>query len=412
MKNSLVKIYALVSLVVGLVAISFVGGLYIGDDSKSATVNAGSAIGFDANVEGVDFDLFWEVWNILDDKYVSSTVGTTTKEITSREKLYGAIQGLTDAYGDPYTVFFPPKESKTFEEDVSGNFEGVGIEIGVRDGLLTVIAPLKGTPADRAGIRAGDVILEVDGKQTAVLTIEEAIEFIRGEKGTTVVLTINREEESKPIDIPVVRERIDVPAIETELKDGVFIISLYNFSAVSSNQFRGALREFIKAGTDKMIIDLRGNPGGFLDASIDMASWFLPSGKVVVREEFGKGIEGEVYRSKGYDIFTDNLKLAILINGGSASASEILAGALQEQVGATLVGTNTFGKGSVQELVRLDEGTSLKVTVARWLTPQGKSISDGGLSPDIEVELTSEDVEAGKDPQLDRAIQHLKDMGN
>ena len=161
-----------------------------------------------------------------------------------------------------------------------------------------------------------------------------------------------------------------------------------------------------------MIIDLRGNPGGFLDASIDMASWFMPSGKVVVREEFGKGIEGTVYRSKGYNIFTDKLKLAVLINGGSASASEILAGALQEQVGATLIGTNTFGKGSVQELVRLDGGTSLKVTIARWLTPQGKSISDGGLSPDIEVEITSEDFEAGIDPQLDTAIQHLKDLKN
>ena len=412
MKNSLVKIYALVSLVVGLVAISFVGGLYVGDDNGSATVNAGGTVVFDAGVEGVDFDLFWEVWNLLDEKYVSSAVGTTTKEITSQEKLYGAIQGLTNSYGDPYTVFFPPKESKTFTEDGSGNFEGVGIEIGVRDGLLTVIAPLKGTPADKAGIMAGDVILEVDGKQTALLTIEEAIEFIRGEKGTTVILTISREGESEPIKIPVVRERIDVPAIKTEIKDGVFVISLYNFSAVSSNQFRSALREFIKTRTDKMIIDLRGNPGGFLDASIDMASWFMPSGKVVVREEFGKGIEGTVYRSKGYNIFTDKLKLAVLINGGSASASEILAGALQEQVGATLIGTNTFGKGSVQELVRLDGGTSLKVTVARWLTPQGKSISDGGLSPDIEVEITSEDFEAGIDPQLDTAIQHLKDLKN
>ena len=412
MKNSLIKIYALVSLVIGLVTISFVGGLYVGDDSSSATVNAGSALRFDADVEGVDFDLFWEVWNILDDKYVPSAFGTTTKEITNQEKLYGAIQGLTDAYGDPYTVFLPPKESKTFEEDVSGNFEGVGIEIGVRDRLLTVIAPIKGTPADRAGIRAGDVILEVDGEQTALLTIEEAIEFIRGEKGTTVVLTIRREGEDEPIDIPVIRARIDIPAIETELKDDVFVISLYNFSAVSANQFRESLREFIKAKTDKMVIDLRGNPGGFLDASIDMASWFMPSGKIVVQEEFGKGIEGTVYRSKGYDIFTDKLKLVILINGGSASASEILAGALQEQVGATLIGTNTFGKGSVQELVRLDEGTSLKVTVARWLTPQGKSISDGGLSPDIEIEITSEDIEAGIDPQLDRAIQYLKDLGN
>ena len=409
MRNSLLKIYALVALVAGLSAISFVGGLYVGDNSPQAA-NAGGVVSFNSTEEGVDFGLFWEVWNLLDEKYVPSTVGTTTKTVTNANKLYGAIQGLTDSYGDPYTVFLPPKEAKSFEQDVQGNFEGVGIEIGVRDGFLTVISPLKGTPAYQAGILAGDVILEVDGNQTATITIDEAIDLIRGEKGTEVILTVGREGQEEPLDIPVVRDRIDIPAIETEIREDVFIINLYNFSAVSVNQFRGALREFVKTGSDKMIIDVRGNPGGYLEAAIDMASWFMPSGQVVVREEFGGDIEGEAYRSKGYDIFTDDLKIAVLINGGSASASEILAGALQQQVGATLVGTNTFGKGSVQQLISLDDGTSLKVTIARWLTPNGTSISDGGLAPDIEVERTVEDYQTDKDPQLDAAIELLQSL--
>ena len=253
MKNSLLKIYALVALVAGLSVISFVAGLYIGDQSDSNQANAGDVISFNSSAEEVDFKLFWEVWNLLDDKYVPSTVGTTTKEVTNTEKLYGAIEGLTSSYGDPYTVFFPPVESKNFQDDVNGNFEGVGIEIGIRDGTLVVITPIKGTPAYKAGILAGDIILGIDGKPTATITVEEAVELIRGEKGTTVVLNIVREGVGD-LDIPVVRDRIDVPAIETELRDDVFIISLYSFSAVSPNEFREALREFIKAKTDKMEI--------------------------------------------------------------------------------------------------------------------------------------------------------------
>ena len=187
----------------------------------------------------------------------------------------------------------------------------------------------------------------------------------------------------------------------------MFVISLHNFSAISANLFRDALREFIESGTDKMILDLRGNPGGFLEAAIDMASWYLPAGKMVVTEDFGDNGKPRVHRSKGYNIFTDKLKMAILINQGSASASEILAGALQQHGKATLVGTRSFGKGSVQELVKITPDTSLKVTVARWLTPNGSSISDGGLSADVEVEFTTEDFEAGEDPQLDKAVELL-----
>ncbi|MFT5352162.1 MAG: carboxyl-terminal processing protease, partial [Candidatus Paceibacteria bacterium] len=236
----------------------------------------------------------------------------------------------------------------------------------------------------------------------------EAVSKIKGEKGTEVVITVAREGVAETIDISITRDNIKIPTVDTELRsDGVFVISLYNFNANATNDFRRALREFMLAKTDKLILDLRGNPGGFLTAAIDISSWFLPAGKIVVKEDFGGKEDEEVFRSRGYNIFNDNLKMAILVNGGSASASEIVAGALQSHGIAELIGTNTYGKGSVQELMDITEETSLKVTIARWLTPNGKSISDGGLSPDIEVEFTNEDFEAKKDPQLDAAIDYL-----
>lgn len=385
MHKTLSKIYGLVALVIGLIAISFVAGLYVGDINREEVKDVNSPV-IEGEVEAVDLELFWEVWNLLDEKYVSSKA-TTTDMISKEDRLYGAISGLTDSYGDPYTVFFPPKEAEFFEESVNGNFEGVGMEVGMEEGTLIVVAPLKNSPAENAGIEAGDRILEVDGKSVNGFSVEEVVNIIRGEKGTIVTLTVRRDGISESFEVPITRDNIIIPAIDTELTDqGVFVIHLYNFSAQSTLEFREALREFIKSRTDKLVIDLRGNPGGYLQAAIDMASWFLPEGAPVVVEEFGGDEPDQVHRSKGYNIFNDKLKLAILINKGSASASEILAGALSEERGAVLIGSNTFGKGSVQELVSLDNGTSLKVTIARWFTPNGKSISEGGLSPDYSIE--------------------------
>lgn len=355
----------------------------------------------------VDFDSFWQVWNLLDDKFVA--VATSTKEITDQSKVWGAIQGLAASYGDPYTVFFPPVESEQFEEEISGNFEGVGMEIALKDGAITVVAPLKGTPAYKAGILAGDKILKINDTSTFGLTVEESVKLIRGKKGTIVKITLSREGEKNSREISIVRDIINIPTIDTELlKDGkVFIIRLYNFSAVSTELFRAALREFALSGTNNLILDVRGNPGGYLEASVDMASWFLESGQVIVREDFGSKYEEVIHRSRGYNIFNDKLKMVVLIDGGSASASEILAGALKDHGKATLVGSKSFGKGSVQELVRVTTETSLKVTVAKWLTPDGYSISDGGLTPDFEVKRTAEDFEKGLDPQLERAIKFI-----
>lgn len=355
--------------------------------------------------EKVDFAIFWKAWNTLSDMYVSAT-GTP---VSNQEKVYGAIQGLANAYGDPYTVFFPPAESKEFEEEISGNFEGVGMEVGLRDDMIVVIAPLKGTPADKAGVLSGDRILQIDERSTQGFTVDEAVNAIRGKKGESVTLTLAREGRDVPFQITIVRDVIKIPTINTEKHEsGVYIISVYNFSANVTSQFRQALKDFVASGTNKLVIDLRGNPGGYLEAAVDMASWFLPEGKVVVREDKGGGKEEVVLRSKGYGIFnTDVMEVVVLIDRGTASASEILAGALSEHGIATLIGANTYGKGSVQELVRITSDTSLKVTVAQWLTPNGISISEGGLKPDIEVLLTPEDFEAGRDAQLERAIELL-----
>ena len=354
----------------------------------------------------VDFAPFWKAWNILNEKYVPS--GTSTEVAANEDRVWGAIEGLAASLGDPYTVFLPPQESERFASDIRGNFEGVGMEVISQNGLLNVVSPLKGSPAERAGLLPKDIILRINGEPASDLTTEEAVSKIRGPKGTTVTFSIAREGRQEAFEVKVVRDTIDIPTIATrQLPGGIFKIDLYSFSATSPNLFRGALREFVQSGSDKLILDLRGNPGGYLEAAIDMASWFLPSGKVVVRENFGGNKEEVVYRSRGYDVFTDDLEFVILVDRGSASASEILAGALREHEEAILVGETTFGKGSVQELVDITPETSLKVTVARWFTPNGKSISNAGVVPDHQVKRTEEDYRAGRDPQLDKAIEIL-----
>ncbi len=382
---------------------AFFTGMFVGENSEESKVTevANQDLG---QPEQVDFSVFWKAWNIINEKYVDN------EDIEPQDKIWGAISGLASSLGDPYTNFLPPQEAELFAENISGNFGGVGMEIGIRDSILIVIAPLKDTPAERAGIQAGDIILAVDGESTANMSVDESVSVIRGEIGTSVKLTLIREgrEGTFDIDIDVVRDIIKIPTMESELRpDGVFVIRLFNFSAISPNEFRIALRNFINGGSNKLILDLRGNPGGFLEASIDIASWFLPVGKIIVTEDYKNNGEDLIHRSKGYDIFNENLKFVILVDRGSASASEILAGALKEHDVATIVGSKSFGKGSVQELADVTNGASLKVTVAKWLTPNGNSISDGGVKPDVEVEMTIEDFNAGLDPQLEKAVEIL-----
>lgn len=385
------------------VAVFFIFGIYIGDHNRPEIDKITGISGKEPQVATqADFAPFWKVWNTINEKYPSAN------KITDQERVYGAISGLASSLNDPYSVFFAPDEAKSFEDEIAGNFDGIGMEVGMKDKILTVIAPLKNTPAYRADIKSGDKILKINKKITTGLSIEEAIKLIRGPKGTPVTLTIFREGLQQPKDITIVRDTIDIPTLDTEVrKDGIFVIKLYSFSANSANLFRNAMKEFVDSGKDKLLLDLRGNPGGYLDAAVDISSWFLKEGKTVVTEDYGNNRTAEVFRSKGYDIFTDKLKFAILIDGGSASASEILAGAMQDNGRAKLVGSQSFGKGSVQEVVKITGDTILKITVAKWLTPNGTSISEKGLTPDYIVENTQKDFEAKKDPQLDKAVELL-----
>lgn len=398
-----------VGLAVLLAAASFFSGLQIGGDlTGEAKQEAGLFSLFAATPsapEDADLTEFWRVWSLMEEKFVAST---STDPLSTEEKIEGAIGGLVRSYGDPYTVFLPPQDAAQFEENISGNFGGVGMEVGIRNEVVTVISPLPNTPAEQAGILPGDVIVEIDGESTENMNIDEAVSLIRGEKGTDVALTIYREGDPAFKEISVTRDNITIPTIETKQRDDVFIISLYSFNALAESKMQEALREYVESGSDKLVLDLRGNPGGFMQSAVAIASYFLPAGKVVVRENFGENEDEEIYRSSGRTLKQYAPKeIVVLVNKGSASASEILAGALQEHEVATLIGETTFGKGSVQELVSLPEGSSLKVTIARWLTPNGKSISAGGLEPDIVIERTVEQVLADEDPQLDGAIEYL-----
>ena len=405
--NNFFKYRAYVFGVVIVLLAVFYSGFYAGKNEQSDKDKIVALSNKDSEVSaGVDFDAFWKAWQVINEKYVS-TNSTTTREVTDQARVYGAIEGMVESLDDPYTIFFPPVESKSFSEEISGNFEGVGMEVGIKEGVLTVIAPLKDTPAYRAGIKSGDKIIKIDDTFTDGLSTTESIKLIKGKRGTKVKLTIGREGHDEPLIIDVVRDIINIPTIDTEVKSEVFIIRLYNFSATSPDVFREALRKFVESGKYKLIIDLRGNPGGYLEAAVDMASWFLPAGKIIVKEDFKSEEDAKLFRSHGYNIFNDQPRLARLIDGGSASASEILAGALHEHGVATLVGSQSYGKGSVQELVEITPDTSLKVTIARWLTPNGLSISSGGLTPDVEVKFDEKEFAKGVDVQLNKAIEIL-----
>ncbi|KND48942.1 MAG: carboxyl-terminal processing protease [Parcubacteria bacterium C7867-005] len=403
------KVGSRIFLIIILVSLVFYWGFYLGKSSIEAAESPTSSKLeniTENKPSSVDFAPFWKAWNLLNEKYVPSA--TSSKEITDEDKVWGAISGLASSLGDPYTVFFPPTQSELFAADIRGNFEGVGMELTARDGALVVIAPLKGSPAEKSGLLPGDRILKIDDKDTGNISTEDAVKLIRGPKGTEVKFSISRTGRAQAFIVSVIRDTIDIPTIDTKnLGNDIFKIDLYSFTAGSPNLFRKALREFVESGSHKLVLDLRGNPGGYLEAAIDMASWFLPSGKIVVRENFGEGKEEIVYRSKGYDVFTDKLKFVVLVDGGSASASEIFAGAVKEHKRAVIVGEKTFGKGSVQELVDITSKTSLKITIARWLTPDGTSISKDGVVPDFEVKRTEADVKAGKDPQLEKALEIL-----
>lgn len=354
--------------------------------------------------EAIDFSLFWDALRKIEERYVNSD------KINYQEMLYGAISGMVNSLGDDYTVFMPPEKSNSFIKSVSGkdSFEGVGMELGIKEKVLTVIAPIEGTPAYRAGIKSGDKILEIDGISTEGMTTEKAVSLIRGEKGTKVILTIIRKNWDRSQEFTIIRDTIEVPVVRWEMKEGgIAYIKIYQFTANLPSKFEDIVTQLLRDNAQKIIIDVRNNPGGYLETAVDVASWFLPENEVVVREEFKNGEKNE-YKSEGYRSL-QNFKTVVLVNGGSASASEILAGALRDVKGIKLIGEQTFGKGSIQTLESFRDDSSLKITIAKWLTPSGVSIADEGLKPDIEIELSEEDSENDNDSQLDKAIEILNE---
>jgi len=378
-------------------------GFYIGEqEGERKAVNQFFSQGAGENASNLDFTLFWETWQTLKEKFIDKT------KFDNQKMLYGAISGVVNSLKDPYTVFMDPEESKRFFEDVSGKFEGVGMEIGQKKGQLQIISPLEGTPAQKAGLRAGDKIIKIDGIFANELTIDDAVGKIRGDKGTEITLTIFREGWNDTKEFKIVRDVIMVPSLKWEIKNNnIAYIKLYQFSEEAGYDFKKASLEILKSPAKRIILDLRNNPGGYLEISKEIASLFLKKGSVVAIEDFGGKTESKKYIADGNDIFSE-FPIVVLINQGSASASEILAGALRDNRQIKLIGETSFGKGSVQEVKNLNNGSSLKVTVAKWLTPKGESISDHGLVPDIEIEITDKDYQDDKDPQLDKALEILE----
>ena len=355
--------------------------------------------------ENVDFSLFWDAYEKLHQNFIEPD------KINDQDIIYGAISGMTKSLGDPYTDFFDPEQAKMFKQDLLGSFEGIGIEVGIKKEKLTIVSPLKDTPGEKAGLKPGDQIIGINGKSTYDMSIDQAVNIIRGKKGTKVVLTIFRDGWNDARDIEVIRGTIKVDAVKWELKENsVAYIQIRQFDQSLPTDFKKIAFDILKSPAQKIILDLRNNPGGYLEVSQDIAGWFLKSGEIVAIQDFGKSKNKKEYKTNGSASFVD-YPVVVLINKGSASASEILAGALRDNKKIKLIGEKSFGKGYVQEAITLRDGKSfLKITISKWLTPNGDSISEVGLNPDVVVEITNDDFENNKDPQLEKALEIVKNL--
>ncbi|MBP7831442.1 MAG: S41 family peptidase [Candidatus Pacebacteria bacterium] len=385
----------------------FIGGIYLGYSDRPTIDSIIGVENKESSATSTDFEPFWKAWSVLNEKSVKAD------ETSDQDKVWGAIKGLTAAYGDHYTEFFDPKETIAFDEAISGEFSGVGLEIGLKNDILTVIAPIKGSPAANAGIKSGDMILEINNESTVGFSVDEAVKKIRGIAGTQVTLSILTKDDKSlddAKDFAITRATIVVPSLETKTEGDYFIISMATFTGTNINgDIENAMREFKSSGKKNLIIDVRGNPGGYLDSAIYMSSFLLPAGQTVVSEDFNGKQDSIVHTSQGFPVIDNkNTKVAVLVDGGSASASEILAGALHDNDRAIVVGEKTFGKGSVQEIVQITDDTLLKITIAKWLTPKGLSIQDNGITPEHIVELPKDWKPGDKDPVMEKAKSLLK----
>jgi len=357
------------------------------------------------NTRDIDFSLFWETWNALEDHYVDK------KKLDPNQLYYGAIKGMVASVGDSYTFFLTPEENKQSKDDLGGHFEGIGAELGLKNNQIVVVTPLKNSPAEKAGIKAGDIISKVDGASTKNWTLNQAVSKIRGPKGKKVVLTMSRKE--KEVDISVVRDQINVPFVELSYEEKTAIIELSRFGDDTDRLWDQAINKIVdaqeKGNVDSIVLDMRGNPGGYLDGAVYIASEFLPKGSLVVKQEFAdKPTETYLTKREGKLL---SIPLVVLVNEGSASAAEIVAGALRDYKRATLVGEKTFGKGSVQQAIDLKDGAGVHVTISKWILPKGDWIHQKGIEPKTVVKneipegntLTKEN-----DLQLKKAIEIVR----
>jgi carboxyl-terminal processing protease len=348
---------------------------------------------------GGSFDIFWEAWDVLQDNFYGDLPPES-------ELPYAAIQGVIDATGDPYTAFLDPLRAEILRTDLQGGFEGIGATVRLRpDGQLEIVQPLPGWPAMRAGLQARDAVLEIDGVEVQGMSLYEAIAAIRGPAGTTVRLLVERQDVEEPFVIEVERALIELPAVESRTLEGnIGYVRLSEFGEMATDELRDALRELQANDLRGLVFDLRGNRGGFLSVAVEVTSQFVGDGPILL-ERFKDGRE-RPYPAQSGGLALD-VPLVVLVDGGSASASEIAAGAIQDSGRGVLIGTTTLGKGSVQMVHALSDGSELRVTVAQWFTPGGRGIHGEGLKPDIEVALTQEDMLAERDPQLERAVEYL-----
>jgi carboxyl-terminal processing protease len=384
------------AIIVVIIGLAFLAGFGIGRGILS--LQDGQIAINRETPKNVDFDLFWEVWDLVEEKYSGKS--------EYRNMVYGAIEGMIGALDDPYSVFMDPDASKEFMANLDGSFGGIGAEVAIRKDQLTVVSPLKGSPAKEAGLRAGDVIVAIDDKDTSEMSLSEAVSLMRGEPGTKLTLIVTRSSQRDPLKIAITRAKIEIESISYEVKPGnIAYLEVARFGDDTTDKFKEAVDQIADKGIKKVIVDLRDNPGGYLDSAVELTDFFLEEG-IIVKEKFGDGSTKVFEASKGAKL--KNFQIVILINKGSASGSEIVAGALQDLKKAYLIGETSFGKGTVQDLEEFSDGSSLRLTVAHWLTPNGSDINEKGITPDKIVKLTDQNIENNRDTQLQAALKYLK----
>ncbi|MCS6995173.1 MAG: S41 family peptidase [Anaerolineales bacterium] len=412
--NKFIKYTLITALVLFLVLSAFVGGFAVGQTVPLSALVPGLSMPSiapravatpQAAAEATPQELqelfapFWEAWKLVHEQYVDQPVDDTAL-------MRGAIRGMLGALGDDHTSYMDPEEYKDANASLAGNYEGIGAYVDTTGDYLTIISPIKGSPAEAAGLRAGDKIIAIDGEDVSGINPELVRKRVLGPAGTTVTLTILREGEEKPFDVAITRAKIVVASVEYEMKGEIAYVKLNTFGETTGRELRDALKELMAQKPKGLILDLRNNGGGYLRTAVEVLSQFLKQGEVALYEQYGDG-RRDTFNTLGGGLATD-IPMVVIINEGSASASEIVAGALQDYGRATLVGVKSYGKGSVQNWIPLNgEQGAVRITVAKWLTPKERTIHKTGLTPDVIVELTKEDRDAKRDPQLDKALELL-----